>query len=352
MKLLKLNETVVFETAFTQADLDSFSKTTGDHNPIHTEEYFHQHPENKGVIVHGLLVFSRFGAYLGSDDGFPGDGTINVSCSTQFLKPLFVGQSCLYQMTLIHVDTKHHSANMKLQVKTLAGNIIMEGHIEVINDKIFTIENYPAIEDAAIEIIQTIELPAPQEKSNITLHDALLSRRSIRYIQKTPIPIETLSNLLWSACGVSQIKIAKDGGKSYLFTNPTASNHQEVEVYVFTTDGVYRYNAIQHALQMLLKGDHRNELGKLPMYKMAPVSLCLVSNIGKMVHHTDENRSIYSCMDIGYVSQNIYLHCTANNLATCACGMIAHEGITTLLGLQESRVMLVHPIGLRKSNGL
>lgn len=347
MKILKLNETVVFETTFTQADLDSFSKTTGDNNPIHTEEYVQQHPENKGVIVHGLLVFSRFGAYLGSKDGFPGYGTINVSYSTHFFKPLYVGQSCLYQMTLIHVDPTHHSANLKLQVKTLAGNTLMEGRIEVINDNIFTLDNYPVIEDAAIEIIQTIELPEPQESSGISLHDALLSRRSIRYIQKTPIPLETLSNLLWSACGVSQIKKAKDGGESYLFTNPTASNHQEVEVYVFTADGVYRYNAIQHALQLLLKGDHRKEMGKQPMFKMAPISLCLVSNIGKMVHHTDENRNVYSCMDIGYVSQNIYLHCAANNLATCACGMIAHEEITALLGLQGSRVMLVHPIGAR-----
>ena len=352
MKILKLNETIVFETTFTQADLDSFSKTTGDNNPIHTEEYFQQNPKNKGVIVHGLLVFSRFGAYLGSADGFPGYGTINVSCSTQFLKPLYVGQSCLYQMTLIHVDPNHHSANMKLQVKTLAGNTLMDGHIEVINEKIFTINNYPATEDATNEIIQTIELPEPQENSDTTLHDALLTRRSIRYIQKTPIPIETLSNLLWSACGVSQIKTANDGEKSYLFTNPTASNHQEVEIYVFTTSGVYRYNAIQHALQMLLKGDHRNMIGKLPMYKMAPVSLCLVSNIGKMVHHTDEYRTIYSCMDIGYVSQNIYLHCAANNLATCACGLIAHEEITALLGLQKSRVMLVHPIGIRKTNDI
>lgn len=65
MKILKINETISFETIFTQDELDSFSKISGDHNPIHTAKYHLNNPDSKGVIVHGMLALARFGCYLG-----------------------------------------------------------------------------------------------------------------------------------------------------------------------------------------------------------------------------------------------------------------------------------------------
>lgn len=65
MKVLGINETISFETTFTQDDLDLFSKISGDNNPIHTVEYHNNNPNSKGVIVHGMLALSRFGSFLG-----------------------------------------------------------------------------------------------------------------------------------------------------------------------------------------------------------------------------------------------------------------------------------------------
>ena len=179
--------------------------------------------------------------------------------------------------------------------------------------------------------------------------DALLHRRSIRFYDKEKLSLNQLSDLLWSANGVSKKTIKANGETAYLFTNPTASNHQEVELYVFSEEGIFRYEPTIHTLELMKEGDHRNSISQLPFVKRAPVILCLVSNIKKMVHHTDEERiQRYSCMDVGYVSQNIYLYCAANGLATCACGMIEREEITRLLCLEESKVMLLHPIGIRK----
>ena len=53
-------------------------------------------------------------------------------------------------------------------------------------------------------------------------------------------------------------------------------------------------------------------------------------------------------MDADYISQNIYLHCAANGLATCACGLIDREKISKIFGLTNAKVMLVHPIGINK----
>jgi SagB-type dehydrogenase family enzyme len=182
------------------------------------------------------------------------------------------------------------------------------------------------------------------------LSEALQKRRSIRSFQPTPLDAQQLSDLLQAAGGVTKV-IEDESGNSYLFTNPTASNHQEVEIYVFDADGVYRYHPIGHQLEEIRTDDCRKELGKIPFFKKAPLSLCLVSNVNKMVHHTDEQRrNLYSSMDIGYVSQNIYLHCAAHRMATVACGMIDRQRIAELLGLKNERVMLVHPIGIRKKD--
>lgn len=343
-----INETVCLETKFTQGELDKFAEITGDNNPIHTAAYHANNPLSKGVIVHGMLALSRFGAYLGGV--FPGHGTINVSRSAQFLRPVYVGKTYFMCLTLTHVDTSNNLASIKLCLKNKEGEVCIEGDTEVKNEQVFTEDNYSDTERKERVSIDVITMPTPLIEDDCSLHEAMMNRRSVRYIQKTEIPIQILSNLLWSACGVSQRKDLENGKTQYLYTNPTASNHQEVEVYLFTIDGVFRYDPVYNSLIKYREGDFRSQIGKLPMFKMAPITLCLVSNYDKMVHHTDTFRKkLYSSMDIGYVSENIYLFCAANNMATCACGQIAREDIANILSLDNSRVMLVHPIGMRKN---
>lgn len=154
--------------------------------------------------------------------------------------------------------------------------------------------------------------------------------------------------MLWAACGVNHIK-GEGKDARYYFTNPTASNHREVSVYVFSDKGFFLYDAIENKLLQIDCHDRRKKLSDLPFVKKAAISLCIVSDIDKMVRHTDSFRQqLYSSMDAGYVSQNIYLHCAANGLATCACGLIDREKISKMLGLTNAKVMLVHPIGIKK----
>lgn len=295
-----------------------------------------------------MLALARFGSYLGGV--FPGYGTINVSRSAQFLKPVYVGHNYFLSITLLNVDTTSNAATLKLRLKSYDNHVCLEGDTEVINEQVFTLENYPVKIDSAKDGLEIIKLPEVQSCDSGSLYQAFAQRRSIRYIKKTEIPLQIVSNLLWSACGVSQSKVLESGKIANLFTNPTASNHQEVEIYLFNEEGVFQYEPLQHSLVKYIEGDHRRLIGKLPMFKTAPAILCLVINIDKMVHYTDSYRkNLYSSMDVGYVSENIYLFCAANNMATCACGQIDREEITQLLGLNNSRVMIVHPIGLRKN---
>jgi SagB-type dehydrogenase family enzyme len=346
-KLWNIGEPYKTETTFCQRDLDLFSQISGDSNPIHTEEYARTHPEMNGVIVQGMLAASRFGEVLGGV--FPGSGSINIGRNVTFLRPLYAGEKYMMEFILVKVDSEEHIGHITMEIQTLSGMTCVKGDTHVKNDNVFTAVNYPVMQEQEVSILQTIQLPPPETDGSVTLDQALLLRRSIRFIRKEELPVQTLSNVLWAACGVSKKTVSESGKESYLFTNPTASNHQEVKLYVFMTDGIYYYDPVGHCLKQVQSGDHRAAIGRLPMYKSAPVSICLVSDIDKMIHHTDDfRRNLYSSMDIGYVSENIYLYCAAHHLATCACGMIEREALGELLHLNHAKVMLVHPVGMRK----
>ena len=194
-----------------------------------------------------------------------------------------------------------------------------------------------------------IKLPQLYWEEQTLFREVLMKRRSIRFFQSTEISIQEVSNILWSANGVSDTQETSEG-KLYFKTAPSASNHQEIEIYVFDKNGVYFYNSELHIFQIVKTGDNRSILGKLPFFRKAPISFCLVANMNKMVRYNkDEFRiNLYSAMDTGYVSQNIYLYCAARKLATVACGMINRSEIGEFLCLQNAKVMLVHPVGFKK----
>lgn len=195
------------------------------------------------------------------------------------------------------------------------------------------------------KVYSIIELPKPNITGGLPLADALRQRRSVRNFLFERISDQQLSDLLWAACGISSERKSGDEVK-YLHTNPTACNHQEVMVYVFMHGGVFLYDPTKNCLLQIKKKDYRKNLSKQQFIQKSAISLCIVSNISKMVRFDDSfRREMYSPMDVGYVSENIYLYCAANNLATCACGLIYRDEIAKILGLNNARVMLVHPIG-------
>lgn len=197
----------------------------------------------------------------------------------------------------------------------------------------------------AEKVLSIIELPKPNTQGGTSLADALSKRRSVRNILFERISDQQLSDLLWSACGVSSERRSGDEIK-FMHTNPTACNHQEVMVYVFMHEGVFLYDSTKNCLLQIKKKDYRKKLSKQQFIQKSAISLCLVSDLSKMIRFDDNfRRDMYSPMDVGYVSENIYLYCASNNLATCACGQINRDIITKLLGLNDARVMLVHPIG-------
>ena len=147
----------------------------------------------------------------------------------------------------------------------------------------------------------------------MTLGDALKQRRSYRDMTEQEVDLQTVSTILWAACGISDPATGK-------ITAPSAVNMQDIKVFVCSQYGVCRYMPKENTLEPVTMTDIRPSLAAGQDFaKTAPVSLILVST--KDNERMDNNR--YGGVDAGYVSQNIYLACTALGLHTVARAMMA-----------------------------
>src|ERR1039457_7447729 len=91
-----------------------------------------------------------------------------------------------------------------------------------------------------------IQWPKPQIAAGMPLMQALAKRQTTRAFLDQPLPLQTLSNLLWAAFGVNRLREVMPGlGR----TAPSAMNSQDIELDVVLADGVYVYEAEANRLR-------------------------------------------------------------------------------------------------------
>ncbi len=186
---------------------------------------------------------------------------------------------------------------------------------------------------------QPIALPAARITGGRPLMEVLRDRHSLRSFRADPLPQQTLSDLLWAAAGINR----PESGRR---TAPTARNWQEVDVYVFLEEGVFRYDPAGHALIPLFPDDLRGETGGQDFVAGAPLNLVYVADHARMEGGSDADRALYSATDVGFIAQNVYLFCASAGLATVVRGTVDRETLATRLGLRpEQRIILAQTVG-------
>jgi len=184
-----------------------------------------------------------------------------------------------------------------------------------------------------------IKLVPPQKTGGIPLMEALAKRKTNRDFSQEELTLQQLSNLLWAAAGVNR----EDGRR----TAPTARNAQEIEIYVLNKQGAYLYLPNEHVLQFIASGDHRKKGASQERFQECPLMLIFVANYDKMDGFSDEARDLYSGTDTGNISQNVYLYCASEGLATCALGSIYRDELKTLLKY-NGKAILGQSVGIAK----
>ncbi len=188
-----------------------------------------------------------------------------------------------------------------------------------------------------------IKLPEPDKSGGKPLMEALNNRQTIREFGTEEFSVQQISDLLWAACGINRPEESKR-------TAPTAMNDQEIDIYVVLKSGIYLYDATNNTLKAIKEGDFRADMGRQDFVAVAPVVLVYVADFGRMAFVMDKKTKIfYSATDTGFISQNVYLYASSENLATVVLGYINKDRIVKTIGLSKNQhPILSQPVGFKK----
>jgi nitroreductase len=195
----------------------------------------------------------------------------------------------------------------------------------------------PAPATPAAPELAPVTLPPPQTDGGMPLMKALRLRASSRAFAPDPLPLQTLSNLLWAAWGINRPQEGKR-------TAPSARNWQDVDVVVVNATGAYLYDAKANVLKPMVAGDLRPLTGVQDFVKEAPVDLLLVADASRAQGGRDPGPLAYA--DAAFIAQNVYLFCASEGLAVVVRASFDGPALAKALKLSETqKVLLAQTIG-------
>jgi len=207
---------------------------------------------------------------------------------------------------------------------------------------------------ASLQNLLPILLLKAKLDSRKSIFKALKQRKTIREISDKKLSQQTLSNLLWAACGVNRKKgpFGIPGR-----TAATASNSQEIELYIAFQEGIYFYDAFHHRLLPVVAGDFRALAigpGQPNFAANAPVHFIYIVDVKKLSNTSGfqepglkdpEIQKSYYYVDTGLIAGNVYLFAASQGLASWFhnCNK---PGLTAKLKLRaDQRVLFSQTIG-------
>lgn len=185
--------------------------------------------------------------------------------------------------------------------------------------------------------METIKLPEVDMNGGKSVMQALKDRHSDREFAARDLSLKELSGVLWAANGFNRPDKR---------TNATGMNKQTTTIYVCRRDGAYRYDAKANSLVPVCEDNLIPALAAHQDFvKQAPVVLLITADVSDPIYSTDR-WTVMSHYDAGIVSGNIYLYCSAMNLATVCRGSMDRDAVRKALKLPETVLLhLNHPVG-------
>jgi hypothetical protein len=199
------------------------------------------------------------------------------------------------------------------------------------------------------EDLKPITLVKPHTDGGKSVLAALKERRTNRNIGSKKLEPQTLSNLLWAAFGVNRENSPFRGPGR---TAASASNSQEIDLYVALPEGVYLYEAIPHRLIPVVAGDFRRRSGRRSAQR-APVNIFYVVDIAKYKKapfqepglRDPEIQKSYYYVATGLIAQNVYLFAASEGLAAHFHNCDKRNTPTEFKLRPEQRVLFSQTVG-------
>ena len=196
-----------------------------------------------------------------------------------------------------------------------------------------------------------VHLPSPSHKGSISVEETITRRRSIRRFTSRSLSQSQLSQILWSAQGIS------DTSGMYR-TVPSAGATYPLEIFVVCgknavekiSDGIYHYHSARHSLALYHRVDVRLELARAALNQEfiyeAPADIIVCAIYERTTPRYGNRSERYIHMEVGHAGQNIYLQAEALGLATVAIGAFDDERVAKVLLLQRQyKPLYIMPLG-------
>ena len=201
--------------------------------------------------------------------------------------------------------------------------------------------------------MKPIILSVPAKKGGKSVLESLQLRQTNRCIGSKELPLPVLSTLLWAAFGVNREKASfnKPGR-----TAPSASNSQEIDLYVALKNGLYLYEAIPHQLTPISAGDFRMISGRSTA-ATAPVNIFYVADLLRYDLGPEqpdprigdpEVQKSYYYTDTGFIAQNVHLFAASQGLATWFHNCDKESIIAEFSLRQNQRILFAQTVGYPK----
>lgn len=191
--------------------------------------------------------------------------------------------------------------------------------------------------DARVDQSKVIQLPPPATEGRVSLEHVLNARRSVREFSTEPLSAVELSQLLWSAQGVT--------GRGGLRTAPSAGALYPLGLYVATADGFFHYEPRGHRMLRLFSRDPRPALRRAALDQApvgaAPAVFVIAARIARTEAKYGKARSPrYVHMEAGHAAQNLLLQAVALGRAGVPIGAFDDSRVHRALALPQGEVPL------------
>lgn len=141
---LAVGDTARFSKTVSAADVEAFSRASGDENPIHLDAAFAERTRFGRRIVHGMLAASLFSAALARLPGL----VIYLSQDVRFLAPVDIGERVSVECEVIQ-DLGHGRYRLATTGEDESGEEVLVGEAVVLVDPLPTPEDTPEESAAA-----------------------------------------------------------------------------------------------------------------------------------------------------------------------------------------------------------
>lgn len=111
---LQPGQSFTFTRTISMEDVQGFADITGDDNPIHVDAEYAETTRFGKPIVHGVLLLGIISKALGRD--FPGPGSVAVSISCRFVRPVPVGSEITVEVKVMEKIEKYKHIKMRTYV--------------------------------------------------------------------------------------------------------------------------------------------------------------------------------------------------------------------------------------------